>query len=276
MAFRLGNHSIDEIIYGVAQDFSDNLLYTLDQLSSASIEVSAESNEITDKKGNVVRTTYRSKQGTFNSTNAFLHPAIMAAGAGSGIAVATEENAIRMPRIISISAGETIDVSDAIEGTIHVMGMYGNGANGVELSQGTAAVVDETYKLDDGKVTVPASAEDAPTFYVIRYERNSTTGMKIANLANKFPNTVRLTLLCSYVDPCDDSLKACYVYLPSFMADPSITINLDSENQELDFNGTIQMDFCSSNGSKVLYIIYYPDEGVTVVGTGDEGGETTP
>lgn len=273
MAFRLGNHSIDEILYGVAQDFSDNLLYALDQLSSASIEISAESNEITDKMGNVVRVSYRSKSGTLNATNAFLHPAIMSAAAGSDIEVASATNKIQMPRIVSISAGETIDASDAITGTIHVMGMYGNGANGVELTQSTSAVVDQTYKLEDGKLTVPAAGDDAPTYYIVRYEREVSSGMKIANTSDKFPNTVRLTLFCSYVDPCSDTLKSCYVYLPSFMADPSITINLDSENQEMDYSGTLQTDYCGKGGQKLLYVIYYPDEDVTVVATTTESTE---
>jgi hypothetical protein len=69
------------------------------------------------------------------------------------------------------------------------------------------------------------------------------------------------------MDPCSDELKPCYVYIGSFMPDPSMTINLDSENQEMDFNAIIQTDYCSSD--KVLYVIYYPDEDLTVVGTGE-------
>ena len=273
MAFKLGNHSIDEILYGIASNFSDELLYTLDQLSSASIEIQAESTDITDKKGNVVRRIYRSKTGNFTANNAFLHPAIMNAASGSDIEVAKDDAAIRMPRILSVNAGETVDVSDAVEGTIHVMGLFGNGANDVEIAQGTDAVVGETFKLDaDKKLTVPASGADAPTSYVIRYERDVTSGMKLSNMADKFPNTVHRTFLCSYVDPCSDELKPCYVYIPSFMPDPSVTINLDAENQEMSFNGTLQMDYCSGK-NKILYIIYYPDEEVTVVGSTTDDGD---
>lgn len=274
MAFRLGNHTIDEILFGLAQNFNDDILYVLDQLMSASIEVEAESNEITDKKGNVVRTVYRSKSGTFNSTNAFLHPAIMNAASGSEIEYATESAAIRMPKIVTVAAGGTVDVSDALEGTIHVIGTYANGANGVEIKQGASAEVDKTYGFADNKITVPAAGADAPTTYVIRYERNAKDGMKLSNVADKFPNAQRLTLMCSYMDPCDDTLKPCYVYFPSFMPDPSMTINLDSEDQELDFNGTIQLDYCATAGGKVLYVIYYPaDETVSVTteSTEDEG-----
>ena len=264
-------HTIDEILFAVAQDFEDNLLFTLDQLSSASIAVSTESTDITDKKGRLLRRVYRSKSAEFSSTNAFLHPAIFAAGAGSSIENASDTNAITMPKIVNINAGATIDVSDAKTGTIHVMGIFGNGANDVEITAGTSAVAGETYKLDGDNLTVPASGTDAPTTYIVRYDRDVESGMKIANLADKFPNTVRMTYLCSYVDPCDDELKPCYVYCPSFMPNPDMTINFDSENQELDFSGIIQTDFCSGT-EKVLYIIYYPDEDLTVVATTDDDG----
>ena len=56
------NHYIDEILYGVAEK-NGNIEYALDQLSSAQIEISADSTDITDKKGNIIRTTYRAKTG---------------------------------------------------------------------------------------------------------------------------------------------------------------------------------------------------------------------
>ena len=95
MAFKLGNHNIDEILFGSAQNSDNDLLYTLDQLSSASIEISAESTDFTDKNGNIVRTVYSSKTGTFNSTNAFLHPAILNASSGSDVQIASAASAIK-------------------------------------------------------------------------------------------------------------------------------------------------------------------------------------
>ena len=57
---------LKEILYGVAEK-NGNIEYALDQLSSAQIEISADSTDITDKKGNIIRTTYRSKTGTFTA-----------------------------------------------------------------------------------------------------------------------------------------------------------------------------------------------------------------
>lgn len=265
--FKLGNFNIDEILYGVAQNFNGDILYTVDQLSSASIEVSAESTDITDKKGNVVRTLYTSKSATFNSTNAFLHPQLMNAASGSDIENASSDKKIVMPQIEIVMAGATADVTDAVADSIHVIGLYGNGANSVALTASTTAVYDEdepTYAVSGGVLTVPAAADDAPIKYLVKYDREVESGMKLSNLADKFPNAVRLTLYASYVDPCSDTLRPIYVVLPNFMADPSVTISLDRETQEMDFNGNINLDFCGTE--RVLYYIYIPDENIVSEG----------
>jgi len=269
MAFNLGNFAVKEIIYGVAQDFDNELLYTLDQLTSASIEISSDPIEITDKNGNVIRTIYQSKSGTFTATSALLSPALLNAQSGSDMEVAASGAAVEMPFITIVAAGTTIEAADAKTGTIHVMGLYNNGANGKVLSQGTSAVVDQTFAYDASAktITVPSTATDAPTKYLVKYDRDVTSGYKLVNTASKFPDTIHLTLYVAIVDPCEDAYRAAYVYIPSFQPDPSVTINLDAENTETDYNGNLQIDYCDSV-DKVLYYIYFPDEdAVTTVVT---------
>lgn len=275
MAFKLGNFSIDEILFGTAQNFEGDLLYTLDQLKSASIEISAESNEIVDKKGNVVRNVFKSKSGTFNSTNAFLHPNVMNAGSGSDIEIAGSTT--KMPKMVAVPAGGKIDITDYEDGTLHVVGLYGSGANTDELTESegdTPSLAQNTYVIatENAKkiLSVPPAEEtgfegEAPVQYVVRYDRVKNSGYVLKNSANDKPKAIRLTLYCSYVDPCDDDLKPCYVYIPSFMPDANMTISLDSESQELDYNGTMQLSYCSAD--KVLYYIYFPDEDIITTGT---------
>ena len=191
----------------------------------------------------------------------------MNAASGSEIENASTAAPIVMPKIVIVKAGESIDVSDALTDSIKVIGLYGNGANSLPLSLSSAAAYDEdepTYAVSGGELTVPAAGTDAPIQYLVKYDREVESGMKLLNEADKFPNTVRLTLYCSYVDPCSDTLKPCYVYIGSFMADPSVTISLDRETQEMDFNGKIQMDYCGTE--KTLYIIYFPDESIVTQG----------
>ena len=273
--FRLGNFAIDEIIQGTAEDFDGKLLFSLDQLSSASIEISSESTDITDKAGNIVRTVYKSKTGTFNATNAFLHPQIMNAASGSDIETATATHAVVMPKFQLIKAGATVTLdADINDATLKVIGIYGNGANSEALTKSSTSSASSgkyAYDATTKKITLPAAGADEPVNYLVKYDRDVTEGMKLVNTATKFPQTMVLTLYCSYVDPCDDTLKACYVVLPSFQPSPETTINLSADEQEMDFNGSIQVDYCG--GDKLLYAIYFPDE--DAVKSGISGDDTT-
>ena len=277
MAFRLGNFSIDEIIEATAENFDGDLLYTLDQLSQASIEISSESTDITDKNGNVVRTIYANKTGTFNAQNAFLHPQIINATTGARIVNASTANPItKAPKIELLAAGLIDHVLDATADadSIQVIGIFGNGANSNALTVGNSAAfdpdtLDGTYTYDETtrKITVPAAATDAPVNYLVKYDRSYTAGIKITNSVKAFPDTVKLTLYCSYVDPCDDSLKALYVVLPSFQASPETTLQLQRGEQTMDFNGNIQTAYCATE--QTLYIIYIPDERAVKTGIVD-------
>ena len=277
MAFILGNHTIDEILEGVATSFDESeIFYTVDQLSGANIAITSDPREITDKNGNIVRRIYKSKNGEFTATNAFLHPAIMNAASGSDIEVASSTKKIDMPKIAIVAPGTVIDDDTADLDTVKVIGIYGNGANSDPLKKtsDTASFDDLKFKVSGTEITVPATGTtqgvDYPVNYLVMYTREVESGIKLSNTADKFPSAVRLTLYVSYVDPCSETLKPAYVVIPNFMPDPSVTINLDSENQEMDFNGTLQVDYCS--GTKVLYYIFYPDENIveTVVPDDDD------
>lgn len=220
-------HYIDEILYGVAEK-NGNIEYALDQLSSAQIEISADSTDITDKKGNIIRTTYRSKTGTFTATNALLHPAAINAQSGSAIkyAGAGEGNAIVMPKIIVAAAGESVTIGEYTDGSIRLIGLFGNGANDAAKDP---KLVAQNYVEGTGaatKINLP-NEENGPTQYLIKFERSVTSGAMLQNTTAVSSDLVKLTLFCAMGDPCQDSLRPCYVVIPRFAADPSMTISLD-------------------------------------------------
>ena len=272
--FKLGNYAVKEVIYGVAQDFDGDLLYTLDQLTNAQIEVSSDPTEITDKRGNIIRQIYNNKTATFTATSALASPVLLNANSGSELEYATAANKIKMPKIVTVAAGGTLDVADAKDiAAIKVMGIFNNGANGhtlTAITSGTPAYDEAnntyTYLVDTGEKTIKVPAgTDTPTLYLVKYDRDVESGLKMSNLADKFPETIRLTLYVAVMDPCSDSYKAGYLYIPSFTPDPSVTISFDSENQEIDFNGNINLDFCGTE--KLLYTIFFPDEDAVLSGS---------
>lgn len=162
------------------------------------------------------------------------------------------------------AAGAEVPVGDMVDGSLRIIGLYGNGANDVAMTPDAA----EALKSGSGsstKITLPAAADGDPIQYLIKFERSMSEGAMLQNTTAVSSDLVKLTLFCAMGDPCSDSLRPCYVVIPRFAADPSMTISLDAETQEIDFSGNLNVDYCA--GTSSLYYIYYPDEELVVTGT---------
>lgn len=258
MAFKLDDIIIDRIQYGLAEDFDGNPLYTLTQLSDATIEISAESKEAVDKDGTLIKKFWQGKSGTFSATNAMLNLNVVAAASGSAKEIATAEKTIEMPRIVSVKAGSTITLTDAIAETITVNAFGTNGAMGKAYTMSTVASENEFGFVAGTKVLTPPT-DAAEQLYIVKYQRAAKNGMAIHNNSDKFPGTVRLTLKALCVDPCSaDTLRACYIVLPSFQVSPEISISLTTDGT-LDYTGDLQTHYCSADHE--LYSLYIcPDD----------------
>ncbi len=254
MAFKLGDLIIDRLSMGYAEKFDGTPLYVLTQLSEASIEISAESRDAVDKDGTVIKRFWNAKTGEFTATNAMINLNVLAAQSGNEANIATADNIIVMPRIITVKSGTTVDLAGFTTGNrISVNALGTNGAMGKAYAQGTAASATE-FGLNGTKLTPPT--DTAESQYVVKYDRSVDEGVEILNSADKFPATVKLTLKGLCVDPCEaDTLRAVYIVLPSFQPSPETTIALNSDNPTLDFAGSLQTNYCSTD--KELYKIYY-------------------
>lgn len=253
MSFKLDDLIIDRIQFGFAEDFSGNPLYTLTQLSDATIEISAESTDAVDAQGTLIKRFWRAKSGTFTATNAMLNLSIAGAASGNGKEVATSAAKITMPKIEVVKAGATLQLDpDFVQGSIKVNALGTNGTLGTAYAAGSTASTTEYALTTQGVLTPPTDAAEVQ--YVVKYDRTCGNGIAIRNTADKFPQTVKLTLKALCVDPCEaDTLKACYIVFPSFQVSPEISITLSSDGT-LDYSGDLQVDYCSAD--KELYSIY--------------------
>ena len=131
-----------------------------------------------------------------------------------------------MPKIIVAAAGSEITIGEFTDATLRVIGLYGNGANDVPLTpEAAAALVSGTGAST--KVTLPSKVDNGPIQYLVKFERAVTSGAMLQNITKVSSDLVKLTLFCAMGDPCQDSLRPCYVVIPRFAADPSMTISLD-------------------------------------------------
>lgn len=263
MSFVLDDVIIDRIQMAIATDFNDNPLYTLTQLSDATISVTAESTDAVDRDGTLIKRFWRGKTGTFSADNAMLNLNIIGAMSGQGKTVVNGSNTMVMPAIKIVKAGtltaslNSKDATDNITSTYiadsaKVVGMSNNGAMSANVyTPTTGSVTSNTFKVVDGVITLPTTDATTGNYtddqFVIYYQRTVTSGYSVVNRSDKFPQTVRLLLKVLYVDPCSaDTLRAGYIYLPSFQVSPEVEISFSTDGT-LTYSGDLQTDYCGSN-----------------------------
>ena len=241
MAFTLDDIVIDRIQMAVAEKTDGTLLYTLTQLSEATIETTAESKEARSAEGSLIKKFYQGKAGTFTATNAMLNLNVIGAASGTDKTVASSSAMIQMPKVLIANKGTTsvtlVDGTNEtlVAGTVKVNALGNNGAMGKAYTLGTAGASDTEFTISGNTLTLPTDA--SADRFVIKYERKTANAVKITNASDKFPGTVKLTLKALAVDPCEpDTLRACYIIIPSFQVSPEISITLSTEGT-LDYKG---------------------------------------
>ena len=271
MAFKLGDVIIDRLQFGYGATSNGTPLYALTQLSETTIDVTADSSDIKDKDGNLVYRKYNGKTAEVNGTNTFMNLAVIETLSATDAEIATEENAIKMPYITTVKAGETLDITGYVKDSVTVTGLY-NGAMGKEYKIGSKATETECNIKHTDAVAEPSEnatpASDVlelptnkdETEYLVKYWKLVKSGAKIVNSADKYPKAHELYFKALAIDPCDkENFKPVVVRIPSFIPSPEISLALQGcDSQTMDYKGAILADTCSAD--KVLFEVYFIDE----------------
>lgn len=253
--FKLGDLAVDRIIAGVAQNNKGKLLYTLTNLQQASIEITADSTDVTDGTGAVIKTFYRAKQGKFTATNSTINLPIIGAMSGTDPRYASDSEALSIPMIIT-TAKTSVTLPNITgtgeENNIVVNAIEKNGTLGAQYTLASGTATAGTYSVAAGKMTI--NPADGDTKFIIKYDRSITKdAIAIVNKADAFPKTVKLTLKVLIVDPCEpDTVRACYIVIPSFQPSAEVTVDIKTD-ATIDYTGTLQASYCADE--KILYEI---------------------
>lgn len=257
MSFILGDMIVDRLLFGYGAKSNGKPLYVLSQLKEASIEVTADSTDITDKDGNLVYRKYSGKKGEITAQNTFLNLAIIETLSATTAEIASDEKPVVMPMFKFVNKGEELDMTDYVEGTVVVNALSARGSLGKEYSLGSSASKTEFF-VEANKLKLPT--DDEETRFVVRYDKKVKSGAKITNSGKNFPTTHELFFKALVVDPCDkESFRAAVVHVPSFIPSPEMTLALQGgDSQTMDFKGAMMVDPCSDD--QELFSIYYIDE----------------
>ena len=259
MSFRLGDKIYKEILYFYTEDLStQNPLYVLTQLNNATVDITAESTDVTDKNGNLVKKIWKSKAGSFSATNAFVNTNIIAASSGSTPIFATSGNKVTMPRMLHVKKGTKVALGDYVAGSVKVAQYFGDGSIGKTYKLGeTANDTDFAIASETKELTLPTDSETE--MYFVKYLREVESGALISNKADEFPSSVRAIMKATYYNPCKkNELKADYIEFPSFQVSPETSFPINADSATMDFKGDLEIDYCGTD--KVLYNVYDADE----------------
>lgn len=266
--FKLGDVIVDRVQFGYGAKSNGTPLYALTNVSEANIDITADSTDITDARGNLVYRKYTGKKGDVTLTNAFLNLAITEVISATEAEIATEDHGIVMPMMSTVNAGETLDITGYVEGSVVVSTLSPKGSIGKDVFKlGTNASATEfSIKHTDKASLVEASdiltppTADGETQYFVKYKKTVHSGAKITNSGNKFPKAHELFLKALVIDKCDkESYRAVIIHVPSFIPSPEVTLALQGgDSQSMDFKGAMMLDACSKD--QELFSIYYIDE----------------
>lgn len=269
MAFKLGDVIVDRLQFGYGAKPNGAPLYALTQLKETSIDITADSVDITDKDGNLVYRKYTGKKGEVNAQNAFMNLSVVETLSAATAEIASEGHGIVMPIITVVKAGEKLNILDYVKGSVFVNALGTNGSMGKAYNLGLAAS-ETDFQIEDVEADEDGGVEASSTLipptdggevqYIVKYQKTVKSGAKITNSGDKFPTSHELFFKALVVDPCDKSnLKAAVIHIPSFMPSPEFTLALQGgDTQTMDYKGAMMLDSCSAN--KELFSLYFIDE----------------
>lgn len=262
MAFMLGEIIIDRVQYAYGEKKEQDGTFTpvllMSQLSDFTVDISAESKDAVDAQGTLVKRFWQAKTGEVTATNAMINFSSIGAQNGTDPELATTTNVIKMPRIVAVKAGTTLPMPGYDGGEVNVNAMNNSGGMGKSYTLSDFNITDGTGDFAGMKVLTPPDDQDV-TQYLVKYERDVTSGARLINEADKFPGTIVLTVKALAIDPCDvNTLKALYIRFPSFQISPELSLSLTTDTT-VDFSGSLQADYCGGS-EKTLYQLYWADD----------------
>lgn len=258
--FVLNNVIFDRVVGATVSEKHGAVKAWLSQLSNISFNVSADPIEISDAMGNIIYRKYNAKNLEISATNAFISTDVIALTSGSDMFYASEEAPLRFPKIEEIPVETTtLKVPGFVEGTMEVYGLTASGAMSKEVFGLNADAEDHKFTIADGVLTLPTYKDENIVKFLVKYTRDTVSGMMAKNYGDKFSKTSELVFKCLAVDPCDQKLRAAYIVVESASISPDVELAIaNGESNTIDFSAQALLDMCAKD--KTLFYVAFAEE----------------
>jgi len=249
--FNLDGVIWDSALHAVADNKdTGEVYYRLPDISDVSIDISADTKDSVDKDGALIKRSYTAKAAAVTLTNTHLVLGAYAGTTGSKKIMVDTAGETEAPKMLLVDPSKTeFDLPDEpVTGTVSVTPIYKDGGTG------------KSFTLSDGEADENTKFKlETIVQLLVKYEYKCKDTVIIENHANKFPKTVRLTIVGLYCDPCEkDVLRLGYIVFPSFQPSPETTIAMKNDST-FDYKGDAQSDYCARK-KRLFYMVFPKDD----------------
>lgn len=253
MAFSVNNLVIDRILGAYGMDNKDEILFAINQVTDASLNVTSESTDAVDAVGNTIMTIYRAKKAEFSAANAIFDLDLLAWQSGSEKMTASTNKPIPVPAFDEIAIDGSASYTLAhtpIDDVVKVYKVNGDGSLGDAYELSTAASA-TAFAYAGGKITPPTGLTNEDRLMAV-YEYNATGedgngAVAVISSAKDFPSTCKFVVKVLCYDPCDQQTKIyALIIFNNFRISPDFDWSINTEGN-LPFSGVANIDYCHKN-----------------------------
>lgn len=243
----LNNFVVDRIVRAVGKSKNDDILFVINQVTNASLNVTSETAEAVDALGTPIAIFNRAKTCEFSAENALFDLNLMATQAGedkdgNGSKVTT---GIVAPAF-EIVEGTTLKHAPKSPEAVKFYNVNGDGSLGAEIPRAGITV--------DG-TAIEGLTADGQVMAV--YEYDAADAIAVVNSATKFPKACELVLEVLGCDVCNqEELIYAYLIFPNFKISPDFDWSIATDGAH-PFSGQAMQDYCDAD--KVLYKLIIVD-----------------
>lgn len=250
--FKVDNYVIDRVLRAYLLNDNDEVLGYLDQLTDVTIDMNAETRDITDARGVLIKRFYQSKSADLSATNALFNFNVAGLALGS-TATTADPDAVpaitfNMRKSFVLEAGKTETIKNLVAGSLKVYGLTTSGSVTKEYEADTTA--DAThYSITSAGVLTPPTNDDE-TQYFVYYTKTITSGMQFINKADEFPRSVKIVIEVVGYDVCHttaDEPLLMVIEGDNFQISPETSIQIGGDDQSINFSGSFASSYCSPN-----------------------------
>lgn len=231
----LNNFVVDRIIRAVGKSKEDEVLFAINQVTNASLNVTSETAEAVDALGTPIAIFNRAKTAEFSAENALFDLNLMATQAGT-----KKVDGTVVAPAFDIVEGGVLKHAPIDADAVKFYNVNGDGSIGAEIERTGISIEGTTVTGLDAEAQVMAV-----------YEYNADNAVAVINSATEFPKACELVLEVLGCDVCNqEELIYAYLIFPNFKISPDFDWSIATDGAH-PFSGRAMQNYCDAK--KELY-----------------------